>query len=139
MKTPREILLTRHQAVEPKLDALREQALSTLTEPADEKRSLVRQFIEPCRNYFHVPRLAWSGLAAGWLVIIALNVTSRDPAQKQPVALAKHNRSAETLQAVREQKRLWVELTGFGEGRDAELPRFVPRPRSERRHELMMV
>jgi hypothetical protein len=33
MKTPREILLARHRHVEPKLDALRRQALTTLSQP----------------------------------------------------------------------------------------------------------
>jgi len=138
MKTPREVLLARHQAVEPRLDALREQALATLTEATDDERSTVQQLIESCRNFLRIPRFAWAGLAAAWLVIIALNFAARDSAPKQPAVFAQ-KRPAETLQAVREQKRVLAELTSMAEMSERETPRFVPRPRSERRHELMVV
>lgn len=138
MKTPCEVLLARHQTAEPKLDRLREHVLATLSDSADEKRSAVRRCASFCRTFFRVPRLAWGGLAAAWLLIIALHLAARDTAQKQPPALAQHQRSADTLQAVREQKRLWAELTGFDEGREAAQPRPVPRPRTERKHELSM-
>jgi hypothetical protein len=137
MKTPREVLLTRHKAAEPKLDALRERALATLSGPTEE-RSAVRQFIELCRNCFHVPQFAWGGLAAAWLVIIALNFAARDSASRQPVAFTQNRPPVETLQAVREQKRLLAELTGLGEKPESETRRFVPRPRSEQRHEIIM-
>ncbi|HWN96895.1 MAG TPA: hypothetical protein VNT99_17840 [Methylomirabilota bacterium] len=138
MKTPREILLARHQAVQPKLDALRKQVLATLIQPADEQRSLAHSFIESCYNCFRVPRFAWGGFAAAWLVILALHFAARDAAPEQSLALTQA-RPAETLQAVREQKRLLAELTGLLETPERETPRFVPRPRSERRHQLIMV
>ena len=137
MKTPRDILLARHRSADPKLDAVRERALATLSEPTEE-RTPIPQFIESCRNCFHIPRFAWSGLAAAWLTIIALNFAARDSAPKQPVTFAQKRPPNETLQAVREQKRLLAELTGLGEKRESEIPRFVPRPRSERRREIIM-
>jgi hypothetical protein len=138
MKTPREILLARHQAAEPKLDALREQVLATINEPVREKSSWFERFAEGSRNLIRIPRFAWGGLAAAWLVVIALHFAARDSAPKQSVAFAQ-NRPAATLQAVREQKRLLAELTGLIETPERETPRFLPRPRSERRNELIMV
>ena len=138
MKTPREILLARHQAAQPRLDALREQTLAAPTGPAQEERSAFRHFMESCRNCFRVPRFAWSGLAAAWLVIIGLHFAARDSAPKRPVAFTQNRQPAETLQAVREQKRLLAELTGLGENFEIETPRFVPRPRSERQHEIIV-
>ena len=139
MKTPREILLARHKVAGPKLDTLREQVLATINEPVRENSSWLERFADHSRNVFRVPRFAWGGLAATWLVIIALHFAARDSAPKQPIALAQNRLPAQTLQAVREQKRLLAELTGLAEMPEAQTPRFVPRPRSERRHEPMMV
>ena len=139
MKTPREVLLARHKAAERKLDSVRDQVLTTLTTPAEKKRTVAGHFLESCRNCFRVPRFAWGGLAAAWLVIVALNLAARDAAPGQPTAFAQKRQPAETLQAVREQKRLLAELTGLIEKPEIEPPRFVPRPRSERRHEVTMV
>ena len=76
MKTPREILLARHQEVEPKLDTVRARALASLASPPAEERqsfalraglALWRELILPCRR-------VWGGLAAVWVVIIGLCV-----------------------------------------------------------------
>lgn len=133
MKTPREILLARHQAAEPRLDALRRGVIENL--PANESPRLDRMnhFVAACRELFRLPRWAWSGLAAAWLVIFGLNFVAREsPAtQATPATVAK--RSSDTLQALREQKQLLAELVGLRtERNDADVPRFVPRPRSER-------
>ena len=138
MKTPREILLGRHQSARPKLDALREQSLAALAGPAEEQPSAFLRFIDRCRNCFRVPRFAWGGLAAAWLVIIALHFTARDSVSQPSDAFTESRPSAETLQAVREQKRLLAELSGLAERPESETPRFIPRPRSERRRELIM-
>jgi hypothetical protein len=138
MKTAREALLARHQAVEPELDALRGQVLATLNEPLHERSSWFKRIAQGSRDLIRIPRFAWSGLAAAWLVILGLNFAARDSAPEQTIA-ARQSRPTETLQAVREQKRLLAELTGLVEEPSHETPRFVPRPRSERRHELTLV
>jgi len=129
MKTPREILLARHRPAEPKLDSLREHAIAELeTKPREERVS----WLESLRETFRIPRAAWAGLAAAWLVIIALNLASRETDSTRTAPPQETRRSPETLLALREQKRLFSELVGIAnEKLDAEAPRFVPRPRSE--------
>ncbi len=136
MKTPREILLARHETAEPKLDALREHVLAELRKPRRENSSWRDRCAGSLRSLFHVPRFAWTGLAAAWFVIIALHFATRDSAPGQAVALAQSRPSAETLQAVREQKRLLAELTDRVEKPEGHTPRVVPRRRSERRLEF---
>jgi len=157
MKTPREMLLARHQAAQPKLDAVRQRALTAL--PSDSGAGVppalvlwpsrlkthqpgrpvdrwqprrLPHYLEAARELFLRPRLAWSALAVAWLVIIALNfATPETSAPGSALATATPPASPETLQALREQKRLFTELVGGTLPHDAEPPRFVPRPRGE--------
>jgi hypothetical protein len=132
MKTPREILFARHEAAEPKLDAIRRRVLTPAEENQCQKKSALSRIIESCQEFFRVPRIAWVGFAAAWLVIIALNIASSDaPRMNVTVASAPTKRSPEMLQALREQKRLFAELVGSLSSPEAEAPRFLPRPRSE--------
>ena len=132
MKTPREVLLARHQKAEPKLDALREQVLATISEAPRTKSSWVERCVDFWSNLFRRPRFAWGGLAAAWLVIIALNVASRETVTTTAGPVPEARRTPETLQALREQRRLFAaELVGSAGSHDADAPRFVPRPRSE--------
>jgi hypothetical protein len=76
-------------------------------------------------------------LAAVWLVILGINLTTRDASR----AVAKHASpvSPEVFMAFREQERLLSELIGPRETPVAERPKPGPaRPRSERRRELLM-
>jgi hypothetical protein len=133
MKTPREILLARHQAAEPGLDAIRRDVLKNFSPSESRRGDRWNHLVAACRELFRLPRWAWSGLAAAWLIIVGLNVAAREtPARQQsPPVIAK--RSSDTLQALREQKQLFAELVGLRPAAgDAEAPRFVPRPRSER-------
>ena len=133
MKTPRNILLARHQAAEPKLDIVRAQALATLAPRESQPRPLARRWLTACQELFRIPRVAWAGLAAVWLVILGLNVATHETVPATPSSpRAETKRSPETLQALREQKRLFAELVGSLKEMDADVPRFVPRPRSER-------
>jgi hypothetical protein len=133
MKTPREILLARHRAAEPRLDAVRRDVLENLSPNESRRDSRLNNFVAGCREFFRLPRWAWSGLGASWLVIVGLNVAARETPATQPAPSAVAKRSSDTLQALREQKQLFAELVGLRpETSDAEAPRFVPRPRSER-------
>jgi hypothetical protein len=135
MKTPREILLARHRAVEPKLDALRQQAVAGIRASERNDTGLNRVAVA-VREFFRIPRLAWSGLAAAWLIIIALNFAARETPRATALQMAGNRPSSETLQALREQKRLFAELVGTGAARDADAPRLSPRPRSERQPQI---
>src|SRR5882757_6318538 len=82
MKTPREILLRRHQFASRELDKLRAVALSTVqSHPSNAARHNVdqdislplrallaawRELIWPCRK-------TWAGIAVAWLLIIPIN------------------------------------------------------------------
>src|ERR1035441_4103681 len=81
--------------------------------------------------------VAWAGLAAVWVVILGINLTTRDAS----TALAKHTSpvSPQVFMAFQEQERLLTELLGPRETPVAEQPKPDPaRPRSERRREMMM-
>ena len=132
MKTPRDILLARHREMETKLDHARQRAVAELSAAAPEEK-FTHRFLTAWRNFFQVPRVAWAGLTAVWLVILGLNFAARETVAPAPSApRAEAPRSPETLQALREQKRLYAELVGTLKEMDADVPRFVPRPRSER-------
>jgi hypothetical protein len=80
--------------------------------------------------------VAWGGLAAIWIFIFAANVSSRDQA---PVAAEKvSSPSPEMLAELRQQQRLFVELIGASDVKDADRPKvYLPAPRSERMDILM--
>ena len=79
---------------------------------------------------------AWAGLAAVWIAILALNLSTRD--DSQVVARQSAPPSPEVVAEVRQQKLMFAQLIGSYEARDAEPPRlFLPRPRSERVEILM--
>jgi hypothetical protein len=75
--------------------------------------------------------VAWAGLAAAWILIFAVNYSSRDT---QPVVAEKiATPSPEVVAELREQQRLFVELAGVNDSTDFDRQKtFVPRPRSER-------
>jgi hypothetical protein len=81
---------------------------------------------------------AWAGLAAVWVVILALHLSSRDPtevmARKTPPP------SPEMLMVLRQQKLLLAELVERVEPRVADRPKAVlpPRPRSDRYRQSAM-
>jgi hypothetical protein len=76
-------------------------------------------------------------LAAVWLVILGVNLKTRDDS----ILVAKHAApvSPQVVMAFQEQERLLLELIGPRETPVAERPKPAPpRPRSELRHELLM-
>ncbi len=135
MKTPREILLARHYSTEPRLDALRHRVVAGL---AVEPLPAARSWLVALEDFLRLPRPVLGGLAAVWLIIVALNLASRDtvaPSSRAPQQMTRT--SKETLQALHEQKRLRAELVGSLRDADAEPPRFIPRPRGELKPQLM--
>jgi len=88
-----------------------------------------RELLWPCPQ-------AWAGLATVWVVILVLNMVAHEPVQ---VAKAAHvSPPQEVLMALREQRRLFVELVGpFPPAKQSET--FIPRPRSEISHRTVAV
>jgi hypothetical protein len=139
MKKPREILLARHQAAAPKLDAIRQSAVAAVcdrrisTDCVRERRSqtaatmiwriIWRELIFPCRR-------TWAGLAAVWMALLIFNVSQRDKAELAARKLPPP--SPEAIMAWRQQERLLAELIGPSAPGDAEHRKiFLPKPRTE--------
>ena len=78
---------------------------------------------------------AWAGLAAVWILIFAVDFSMRDTT---PVMAEKAvPPSPEVVAELRQQQRMLAELIGSSQAREAELPRSLPQPRSERVEILM--
>ena len=122
MPSPREILLARHRAVEPHLDAMRAAVLAEVRAsdtpqsdsgnepipPLDWLRTLWRELIVPCRP-------AWAALAAVWIVLLAFNAAQQP--ERAGGSISRMDVAA-MLAGWRDQQRLLAEL--------AVSPRVVP-------------
>src|SRR5208282_5364385 len=73
---------------------------------------------------------AWAGLAAVWILIFAVDFSMRDttPVMAEKAAPP----SPEVIVELKQQQRMLAELIEAGQAREAEPPRFLPQPRSER-------
>ena len=81
-------------------------------------------------TFFWPHPVAWAGLAAVWIFIFAVNFSMRDQA---PVMAEKSAPpSPEMVAELKQQQRMLAELIGPVAVREAEPPKFVPQPRSER-------
>lgn len=88
MKTPRDILFQRHQAAEPRLDAIRRELVAAAADvnrrkqpvrewrfaaaPANAVRLLFLELLWPSRRI-------WTGLAVVWFLLVLVNFSQRDP------------------------------------------------------------
>jgi hypothetical protein len=138
MKTPREILLARHRAAEPKLDAIRATALAEAnTNPAARRSGTHRPSAKPLaiglmlwRELILPSRRIWSGLAATWILIALVNLAQ----SKSPVGVTAKaaTRSEMAANYVAQQKMLGELLTDRTPTTDADRPKiFSPKPRTE--------
>ena len=100
MKTPRELLLKRHEAALPKLDALRAAALPARSQPS----TLNSQPASLWERLFGPNPLAWAGLAAVWLVLLAVNRSGSEPATST-ASRASQPSEAAVAEIVRENRR----------------------------------
>ena len=100
------------------------------------RREAVRAFTSAAtirsrlREIFWPAPAAWAGLAAVWILIFAVDFSMRDTT---PVVAEKATPpSPEVIVELRQQQRMLAELIGANQAREAESPRFLPLPRSER-------
>jgi len=126
MKTPKEILLQRHQAVEPKLNAVRQNALAILDRPG---------ISQPWREFLLSMRWHLAGMAAIWMTVLFLQL---DSTSGSPVAIARNKIPAARvlLSALFQNRRELIELTdapAFGE------PAALPPRRSENQSAIEIV
>jgi hypothetical protein len=76
------------------------------------------------------------GLVAVWILIVAVNLSQRDPAET--MARKSPPPSPEMILTFRQQELLLAELIGPNETQAAEPPKtFSPRPSSQRRFETL--
>ena len=132
MKSPREVLLSRHEQTNAKLDKIRLDVVDQLRRHPAPGRSfshwsqVFRQVLlrELCWSN---PR-AWAGLGAAWVLIFALKLATPAPHQ---FARTNSTVSPESLAKAREQRLFFAELLGAiapSEAVPAKPP--VPTPRS---------
>jgi hypothetical protein len=108
------------------------QSASTTRATPSAHRSLLSTFILQLSNFCQPSPKAWAGLAAVWVVILALNFAARDSAP-QRVARQSVPPSAEVRRLLKQQEQLFVELVGPVEKSDADRPKPVGlQPRSQR-------
>jgi hypothetical protein len=138
MKTPREILLERHRAAGPKLDAIRQAVAGELSnKETKEQRGdfglvsfCLGCLVAPWRELVLPSRRIWAGLAAVWVFILAVNISQRDNLSSvtgQPV------RSVPAMVSLQVQQRMMNEvLADRAAAPEAVRPRSVaPGPRTE--------
>jgi len=74
---------------------------------------------------------AWAGLAAVWIFILVLNFSTRDSSPQ--LAVKSTPPSPEVIVQLKKQQRMFAELVGSYEPKDADRQKsFAPKPRSER-------
>lgn len=139
MKTPREIILNRHQVAEEKLKSISAQDLAAHAQTSTTKKSdssnqgafggLVEKFwheaIWPWRR-------AWGGFAAVWIVIVTLHFASSDAPASTTSEAVRPN--AEVVTVLQQQRQLLAQLLGPVSSPTVTQPK--PAPRSESRHEF---
>lgn len=118
------------------LSAVRQAATSRPPAPAP-RHNLFSALLAPLAALSRPQRFAGAGLAAAWLVIISLNLAARDDTPRPVAQTRVAPVTPETLQALRQQRRLYAELMGRPEPREAAQPKTAPPgPRSQRRDEI---
>lgn len=144
MKTPREILLERHQAAAPKLDSIRGEMVAKIDHQGTKTQSgrvnLVAWWLGGLRTLWRElifpSRCIWAGLAGAWLLLLAVNLSLRDHAEA-PIAKASVPAEMMTFQ---QQQELLAQLIGPDEPIVAEpQKKYVPRPSSRRSLEILTV
>jgi hypothetical protein len=137
MKTPREILFKRHEGMEPKLDAIRREALAVgrSQERGHETRSPIS-----LRDCFLSLRWHLAGISAVWLLILFLRMdTGHSSSIIATVPPAKVLPPQVILTSLRENRRVLAEMIG-NESQDVDNRNlFLLRPHSEVQRPTMMV
>ena len=103
MKTPREILLQRHQAAAPKLDAIRAEVVAGLARPPAREDFSWRDFARALR--WHL-----AAMSAVWMVVGILNSTA-SPGEVASIPRDKIPTSQHLWASLRENRRLLLEYS----------------------------
>jgi hypothetical protein len=128
MKTPREILLNKHQAAKLKLDAIRQTAVAAVADRRPSSSTTRATIFETLWNELVLPsRRIWTGLAATWVLIAIAHIPLRDHSSNGSSA------SPQVVISLPQQEKLLAELSGPAAPAVSEPPKpYVPRPSSLR-------
>ena len=130
MKTPRQLFLEHHRSAEPSLDAIRQRVVADLTphvpRPSVGVMTLLwTELILPCRR-------VWAGLAAVWVVILALDFQMSDGTPGSGSVES----ATQALLVVRQEDRRIIEDLIEVRAQPMPAPTAPQRPRSETRNGL---
>jgi hypothetical protein len=92
--------------------------------------------IEWLRNLVWPSPRAWAALGAAWVLVLALNLSSREPS-RPGTAGRTVQATPEVREMLRQQEQLIAELMWRPTAAEARKP-AVPQPRSQRREEMSM-
>jgi hypothetical protein len=142
MKTPREILFQKHQAAEPKLDAIRETVVREGRRVAVPKIKVADTATLPAlswRGFLLSLRWHLAGMGAAWLVIVLLNLNpGHTTSLASAMPAAKIPSPQIILASLRENRRELLEMIQPVESREARSAKLFPaQPRSERPDETL--
>jgi hypothetical protein len=120
MKTPRELILERHQSAEAKLKAIRAEDLAACARSATQEgrqRPPAFDFATAAVRFWQQTfwpwRRAWIGMAAIWVFILGFSLGARETPR---IASTKPTRpDAVALAVLQEQKQLLTQLLGLDE------------------------
>jgi len=136
MKTPREILLERHQTARPKLDEIREKVVATVCDRRAHTPAVTDRRYN-LREFFFSLRWHLAGMGAAWLLIILLNLNvGPSTTLASAVPAAKIPPPQIILAALRENRRELLQLLQPAESREVRPLKLFPR--SERRDEILI-
>ncbi|HXR47616.1 MAG TPA: hypothetical protein VN784_09270 [Candidatus Limnocylindrales bacterium] len=139
MKTPREILFKRHQAAEPKLDAIRKTVVREGQRAAVPKSRAADTATLPAARWLEFfLSLRWhlAGMGAAWLVIVLLNLNVGQATNlASAIPRAKIPPAQIILATLRENRRELLEMIQPSESRDVRPTKLFPR--SERSYETL--
>ena len=111
-------------------------SVAKLAAPAAPRASFLSTFNQQLSIFFWPHPKAWAGLAAVWVLILAVDFSTRDTALR--VAEKSAPPSPEVIVELKKQRQLFAELMGSREPLDADRQKiFSPKPRSERVEILM--
>jgi hypothetical protein len=142
MKTPREILFQKHQAVEPKLDAVRKTAVWEGRRVAVPKTGVASTATLPAlswREFLISLRWHLAGMGAAWVVIVLLNLNlGHSSSLASALPAAKIPPPQIILASLRENRRELLEMIQPAESRNPRPAILFPlQPRSERPDETL--
>jgi hypothetical protein len=136
VRSPREILLSRHISANSRLDAIRVQVVAAECRQSPRPTLTVNHTcVAPWHARFWPSPWAWAGLAAVWMLTIILHILAFSGVKQLEMARSSRFPPAAIEMALAEQRVLMSELARNPSRHETSPPHdpVLPRPRSERK------